>query len=620
MDKQQLTLHDGRRGIIRPVGSDDLELTLGYFVALSEESKGTFRPHAFDEVHARWLVKTSEQQDVLRLFAVVGTSSAERAIGYGYLEHIAAGEYASLGLGVADAFHNQGVGSALMDALIKSARERNCAGVRLDVYRTNQAAVRLYSRKGFRITGTDEERELLAMRLDLSHKEDALPLRGMYCHPIAWDICPLTADTWQFADWQWYLELLQSAGCNALKIFLWPTHYYHPDYPKTRPNAWRYEVYRQALEYAQILGMKTYVGFSWNTIPPSVWLAHPEARAKELSYRGIHACWSTGRDLVLPFQQHLVDSLAAVADGFVLWLADPGYCFCEQCQPGYVPYLDACQRIEQMIKGRAQLHLCLWWAQWLDEGYDQLQLPATPGLLPTLLDSIDPQDFVMIHAEESRTSQLARERGLTAVPMTFSLDPEGGNESANILPRPRVDTIEFEVARSHERADGGQFGYRLTPYTQWPTDWLFLQRLSGYTEPPEEVFERLGSRMGLANRAGDFAEAMIALDSFWTEGDPADARRAAEVLQSMDSANFAVRAVADGALVLSRLADQIAGGGATDDPDFAAELLEQMNTMPIFQGLSLDYLWQKSRALPFLQMRLGWFEQVLRPIVQRDSG
>lgn len=40
-----------------------------------------------------------------------------------------------------------------------------------------------------------------------------------------------------------------------------------------------------------------------------------------------------------------------------------------------------------------------------------------------------------------------------------------------------------------------------------------------------------------------------------------------------------------------------------------------MNTMPIFQSLSLDYLWQKSRALPFLQVRLRWFEPALRSVL-----
>jgi hypothetical protein len=457
------------------------------------------------------------------------------------------------------------------------------------------------------------------MRLEFADQARGFAVRGMYCHPIPWNIHPLTPDTWQFADWRWYLELLQSAGCNALKIFIWSTQYYHPDYPETAPNAWRYEVYRETLEYAQALGMKTYVGFSWNTIPPSVWLANPDKRGGEIHYRGIHACWTTGRDLVLPFQQQLIDQFAPVADGFVLWLADPGYCFCPKCQPGHIPYLDARRRVEQMIKGRARLHLCLWWAQWLDEGREALRLPASPGLLPALLDSIDPQDFVMLHAEEERTSEMARERGLAVVPMTFSLDPEGGNESANVLPRPRIPTVEFEVDRSRERGDTGQFGYRLTPYTQWPTDWLFLKRLDGSVEPAEELFARLASRLGLAGSAGDFAQAMMALDRFWTEGDPADAHRAAEGLQALSGDDFGVRAVADAAVVLSRLADQLAGGGAADDPSFAGELLEQINTMPIFQGLSLDYLWQGSRALPLLQLRLGWFGQALHSVLERND-
>jgi len=273
----------------------------------------------------------------------------------------------------------------------------------------------------------------------------------------------------------------------------------------------------------------------------------------------------------VPFLEYLIDHFAPSADGFMMWVADPGYCCCDQCFPGYVPYLEARDEIAQMIGGRARLHLSLWLAEQLENGPEQI--PATPGLRAAILKAIDPQDFVMLWAEEAGTVAAARERGVPIVPLFFRLDPESGNESANILPRPRIAAVEEELQQARERGDAGQFGYRLTPYTQWPTDWLFLQRWAGCTEPAQEVFMRLGARLGLADRAGDFVDAIMALDSFWTEGDP---RHAA--------------------------------------------LLDEIGVMPIFQGLGLDYLWQQNRALPFLQMRLRWFAQAVGPALESSDS
>ena len=105
-------------------------------------------------------------------------------------------------------------------------------------------------------------------------------------------------------------------------------HLAHPVLPPDEPglacNEWRYRVWREALAYARVMGMETWVGFSTGTVPPSTWLRHPELRAQDVHYTGITLCWRRGKERILPFQEHLIDSFADVADSFVFWFADPG--------------------------------------------------------------------------------------------------------------------------------------------------------------------------------------------------------------------------------------------------------------------------------------------------------
>jgi ribosomal protein S18 acetylase RimI-like enzyme len=60
-----------------------------------------------------------------------------------------------IGIGVALTERGQGIGSALLDALLKLAREQGYRAVSLSVDRQNPAQ-RLYQRKGFRDAGVSD--------------------------------------------------------------------------------------------------------------------------------------------------------------------------------------------------------------------------------------------------------------------------------------------------------------------------------------------------------------------------------------------------------------------------------------------------------------------------------
>ena len=82
----------------------------------------------------------------------------------------------ALGIGIAPAYRDRGLGRRLIDAVINSARDRGVSRVSLHVRADNTRAIRLYERLGFRhegrlrrdlrIDGVDYDSLAMAMLLD----------------------------------------------------------------------------------------------------------------------------------------------------------------------------------------------------------------------------------------------------------------------------------------------------------------------------------------------------------------------------------------------------------------------------------------------------------------------
>ena len=62
-------------------------------------------------------------------------------------------EVPGLGIGVADAFHGQGIGRRLMQMLVDEGKRQGRKGIALIVVQDNDRARRMYERFGFSVTG-----------------------------------------------------------------------------------------------------------------------------------------------------------------------------------------------------------------------------------------------------------------------------------------------------------------------------------------------------------------------------------------------------------------------------------------------------------------------------------
>ena len=134
--------------VIRPLLPGD-EATLKEFNAsLSEESRGRFLPHAYDDATlTRMIVRATQGID--RAFMAM---EGDCPVGYCFLWDIA-DSVPVLGIGLTDAWQGRGLGRRLMTHLIDEARAAGCAGIELTTVPENERAFALYQKVGFTYLG-----------------------------------------------------------------------------------------------------------------------------------------------------------------------------------------------------------------------------------------------------------------------------------------------------------------------------------------------------------------------------------------------------------------------------------------------------------------------------------
>ncbi len=593
---------------IRFLTDADVPSISTFFEGLSEASRSFYHPYPFNQGAVTKVAEELRDSSCVH----IGAFSDGKLVGHVWYRGGGEAGYPGLGIAVVDAFHNRGIGQKLMGQIEGIASERGERGLALTCYRENYRAIRVYAKQGYRLVGRTGDDVQFRMVRNFADDDTPYTIRGVYASSIPWNIAPLTTDTWSLDDWKWYIELLNAAGCNLLKLYIWPTQYYHPDEPELASNAWRYQVWHDALAYARVMGMETHVGFSSGTVPPSTWLRYPELRAEDVNYTGITLCWQRGKDRILPYQEYLIDTFANVADSFVLWFADPGACICSECQDYLRIMLDALYTLSTIIDGRAAITACPWWIENIESG--KSGFARHPNLRRRIASELPEGSAVIIRSVEYETINIMRAHGLVPLPLAFFLDPEGGFESNNILPEPKLHQIDAWLKRGLEENHTASLAYRLTPYTQYPGDYYFFRRQLNPTQSRESILTELGEYICNPHHReefrGDgihFTSAVESLDRWWSDRGEQDLAEAVVGLNALAERHSPARDLADGVTLLQRLSH-----GLGDQPleAFTEDLRLQMSPMPIFRGLTLDYLWS-GRAQAFLQLRIqNWLKRL----------
>ncbi len=180
-DKKTVTLKDGRQCVMRSAAADDAKAVLDVFILTHEQTdylltypdENTFTV----EQEREFLQKTIDSDNEISILAevdgiVIGSAGVECIGDKCKLRH-----RASFGIGIDKAYWGLGIGIALTEACIESAKSAGYSQLELDVVADNIAALSLYKKAGFveygrnprgfrsRLTGWQE---LVLMRMELT--------------------------------------------------------------------------------------------------------------------------------------------------------------------------------------------------------------------------------------------------------------------------------------------------------------------------------------------------------------------------------------------------------------------------------------------------------------------
>lgn len=147
--REQFTTKNGQKVLFRPVQSNDTEMLWRMFSTLSEKSLSNLVPPFTRERVGSW-TSNIDYNKVLAIVAVAQEIIVARASLKFNPQEIFKHK-AELAIAVHDDYQNIGIGSALIEHLLKIARKRKLTKVWLDVRATNEPAIHVYRKVGFEL-------------------------------------------------------------------------------------------------------------------------------------------------------------------------------------------------------------------------------------------------------------------------------------------------------------------------------------------------------------------------------------------------------------------------------------------------------------------------------------
>ena len=156
--KKAITLKNGKTCVIRQAEEADAELLTGYLKAISAETRNVIREpeevRTSVEEEAEFIRKNRENPWALHLLAFADGVLAGSCSFAGNSERIRMRHRCTVGISLYRAFWGMGIGTVLLGEILDAAGTVGYEQAELEVVSTNEAAVGLYKKFGFQVTGT----------------------------------------------------------------------------------------------------------------------------------------------------------------------------------------------------------------------------------------------------------------------------------------------------------------------------------------------------------------------------------------------------------------------------------------------------------------------------------
>lgn len=151
-------LKDGREAVLRSPKEEDVESTLEYLVVSAGETEYILRyPEECGKYTAEGEKKLFEQKNASPNEAMIMCIVDGKVVGnceISVFKGIKTRHRASIGIALISDFWNQGIGTKMMEELIRLAESReDVMQIELEFVEGNARARHLYEKMGFRITG-----------------------------------------------------------------------------------------------------------------------------------------------------------------------------------------------------------------------------------------------------------------------------------------------------------------------------------------------------------------------------------------------------------------------------------------------------------------------------------
>ena len=345
----------------------------------------------------------------------------------------------------------------------------------------------------------------------------------------------LSPDRWAFKHWKEYIDYLRLFNLNRMGIY--PMRLYDPEIPETLENKTRYEVWRQAMDYAHELGMEFTFVETGNFVPQELWWRHPELRCEnEIAWAGAALCYNKARDLIRRTQRHTFEYFKD-ADHVLLMFSDgAGACYCDRCsQDQTAVFLRMVDDVKETLRDVGSDADVIFWNWALDFWYTTIAagLPGYLDRFPQLKEIQNevfkrlPHDVPFedvsvvprIWGGRADTLKRARQEGFkTVINFVYTMNPEA---SVFMFPQARIHLMRDMARHSKGIQIDGLDGYRLSPATRVLNDFVFMRLAWNPDLTAEQLVDEMAGYLTTkkANRA-KVAEAIMALENYWENNDP----------------------------------------------------------------------------------------------------
>ena len=172
----------------------------------------------------------------------------------------------------------------------------------------------------------ERRKDPFSRRWDMQEKPQ-FPIREMILSPYrfgaSYGFAALSLDRWSIEEWKEYVDFMRLG--NMTTVVMGSHRVYHPDYPHSEREKWRYEVWKQVMDYCHQVGMKFHWYMNPNLVTQQAYWDNPSLRAdQEAAYwTGNALIWSKGKDLILKTQGYMLEYFRGL-DGLELIYTDGG--------------------------------------------------------------------------------------------------------------------------------------------------------------------------------------------------------------------------------------------------------------------------------------------------------